>query len=130
MRLLDTHPLRVFIMKSILIFIICISANKCGGAIFVTDGRLVYCHSYLLRALLPSGPSWSLPSALVPSCSSLWLLGLASLWRSCSSRSWFCFVRRSTGVTKVCTYLSRAIVHGSSLLLVTIEWVSTMQPFV
>ena len=54
-------------MKSILSFIICISATMYGGAVSVTDGWLVSC---LLEALLLSGPSWSLLSALVPSYSS------------------------------------------------------------
>ena len=83
-------------------------------------------------ALLPSGPFQSLLSALAPSCSSLWLLGLASLWRSCSSKSWFCLVRHSRDTTRVCTYLLRAVVCGLSLvlLLVAIEQVSTIQLFV
>ena len=83
-------------------------------------------------ALLPSSPFQSLLSALAPSCSSLWLLGLASLWRSCSSKSWFCLVRHSRDTTRVCTYLLRAVVCGLSLvlLLVAIEQVSTIQLFV
>ena len=128
-RSLDTRLLRVFIMKSIISFIICISAAMCGGAVSVIDGQLVSCRSYLLGALLPSDPSRSLLSALVPSCSFPWLLGLASLWRSCSSRSWFCLVRHSTAAARVCTYLSRAVMRGSSLLLVAIRRVSTMQLF-
>ena len=87
----------------------------------------------LLGALLPSGPSWSLLSALVPSWSSSWVLSFAFFWRSCSSRSWFCLVRRSTAAVRVWTYLSRAMVHGLSpwmLLVVAIEWVNTMQLFV
>ena len=118
-------------MKSIISFIICNSAAICGGAISVMDGQLVSCRFCLLEALLPSGPSRSLLSALVPSCSS-WLLGPASLWCSCSSKLWFCLVRCSTATVKVCTYLSRAVVRGSSslLLLVAIERVSTIQLFV
>ena len=118
-------------MKFILSFIIYISTIVCGGVVSTMDGRLVSWHSCLLRALLPFGPSRSLFSALVPSCSSLWLLGLVSLWRSYSSRSWFCLVRRSTTTAKVCTCLSRAV-RGSSplLLLVAIERVSTIQHFV
>ena len=118
-------------MKFILSFIICISTTICGGAISAMDGWLVSCHSCLLGALLPFGPSRSLLSVLVPFCSSSWLLGLASLWRSYSSRLWFCLVRHSTTTAKVCTCLSRAV-HGSSplLLLVTIEQVSTIQHFV
>ena len=131
-RLLDTRPLRAFIMKSIHTFIICISAIMCGGVVFTTDGRLESCPSSLLGALLPSGPSWSLILTLVPFCSSLWLLGLASLWHSYSSRPWFYLVRRCTAVSRVYTCLSRAVVHGSSLLLllVAIEQVSTIQLFV
>ena len=125
--LFDTCPLRVFIMKFILSFIICISAIMCGGAIYATDRRLVSYRSCLLRTLLPSGPSRSLLSAvcwvLVTSCFSPWLLCLVFLWRSCFSRSWFCLVRRSTATARVCTYLLRVVAHGSSpwLLLVTIE---------
>ena len=131
-RSFDICPLRVFIMKSIISFIICISAIICDGAVSATDGRLVSCHSCLLKAMLPSDPSWSLLSALMPFCSSPWLLGLASLWHSCSSRLWFCLVRCSTTVAKVYTCLSRAVMHGSSplLLLVAIERVNTIQLFV
>ena len=68
-RLFDTRSLRAFIMKSIISFIICISTTICGGLVFAMDGRLVSCHSCLLGALLPSGPSRSLLSALVPFCS-------------------------------------------------------------
>ena len=90
------------------------------------------CHSCLLRALLPSSPSRSFLSTLVPSCSSSWLLGPASLWRNCSSKSWLHLIRHSTVVARVCTCLSRAVVCGSSpwWLLVTIERVSTTQLFV
>ena len=131
-RSLDTRPLRAFILKSIRSFIICISATMYGGAVSAVDGRLVSCCSGLLGALLPSGPSWSLLSALVPSYSSPWLLGLASFWRGCSSRSWFCLVRRSTVMAKVCICLSRVVVCGSSpiWLFVAIERVSTIQLFV
>ena len=131
-RSLDIHPLGAFIMKSIRFFIICIFAIMRGGAVSVTDGRLVSCRSYLLGALLPSGPSRFLLSALVPSYSSLWLLGLASPWRSCSSKSWFCLVRHSTATIRVCTCLSKAVVCGSSpsWLLIAIERVRTIQLFV
>ena len=114
-------------------FIICISATIYGGAVSAIDGRLVSCHSCLLGALLPSGPFWFLLLALVPFYSSPWVSGPAFLWRSCSSRSWFCLVRHSTTATSVWTCLSRAIVPGSSswlLLLVAIKWVSTIQLFV
>ena len=130
LRSLDTCHLRAFIIKSIHSFIICISTTMCGGAVFAVDGWLVSCRSYLLRALLPSGPSRSLLSVLVPSCSFSWLLGPASLWRSCSSKSWFYLVRHSTATVRVCTCLSRAVVRGSSLLLVAIKRVTTIQLFV
>ena len=113
-RSFDIRPLRAFIIIS---FIIYISATIYGGAVSMMDGRLVSCRSCLLRALLHSGPSRSLLSVLVPSCSSPRLLGPASLWHSCSCRLWFCLVRHSTVVARVCTYLSRAVVRGSSLLL-------------
>ena len=49
-RSLDTRPLKAFIMKSILSFIICISATIWGRAISIPVGRLVSCCSCLLRA--------------------------------------------------------------------------------
>ena len=66
------------------------------------------------------------------SLSVVFCLGPVFLWRSYSSRSWFYLVRHSTAVAKVCTYLSRAVVHGSPswLLLVVIERVSTIQLFI
>ena len=130
-RSFDICPLTAFIMKSIISFI-CISATICSGAVSVTDGWLVSCHSCLLRAWLPSGHSRSLLSTLVPFCSSPWLLGPASLWHSYSSRLWFCLVRHSTATTRVCTCLSRVVVRGSSSvwLLVAIDRVSTIQLFV
>ena len=66
-RSLNTRPLRVFIMKSIISFIISISTTMCGKTVSEADGRLVSCCSSLLGVLLPSGPSWFLLSALVPS---------------------------------------------------------------
>ena len=69
-RSLDTLPLRTFIIRSIRSLIICISATMWGGAMFAVDGRLTSGRSSLLGALLPSGPSWYLLSALVPSWSS------------------------------------------------------------
>ena len=107
--------------------------NHCSDAVFAMNGQLVSCCSCLFRALLPSGPSRSLLSTvysgLVPFCSFPWLLGPVFLWRSYSSRSWFCLVRRSTTVTRVYTCLSRLVVRSSSpwLLLVAIERVSTIQ---
>ena len=132
LRSFNTHPLKAFIIKFFLSFIICISATICSGAVSTTDGQLVSYRSCLLRALLPSGPSRSLLSALMPSYSSLWLLGPTSLWCNCSSRLWFCLVRRSTTTARVCTCILRAIVHGSSpwLLLVAIEWVNNIKLFV
>ena len=56
-RSFDTRPMRVFIIKSIYSFIICISATMCSGAVFATGGQIISCHSCLLEALLPSGPS-------------------------------------------------------------------------
>ena len=131
-RLLDTRPLRAFIMKSIIFFIICIFATMCASVVSAMDGWLVSCRSCQLRALLPSSHSWSLLSTLVPSYPSLWLLGPTFLLRNYSSRSWFYLVRRSTAVARVYTCLSRAVVRGSSpwLLLVVIEQVSTIQLFV
>ena len=113
-----------------LFFIICIFATMYGGAISAADGRLVFCHSCLPEVLLPF---WSSLLALVPSWSSFRVFNLAFFWHSCSSRSWFYFVRHSTAVARVWTCLSRAVVYGSSLwllLMVTIERVSTMQFFV
>ena len=66
-RSLDTRPLRAFIITSIYSFIACISTTICGGAISMRDGRLIFCCSGLLEALLPSSPSQSRRSALVPS---------------------------------------------------------------
>ena len=103
-----------------------------GGAVSVTDGQLVSSRSGLLGALLPSRPFWFLLSVLVPSWSSSWVSIAAFFWRSCSSRSWFCLVRRSTAV-RVWTCLFRAVGRGLSpwlLMVVAIEWVSTMQLFV
>ena len=131
-RSLDTHPLRVFIVTSIYSFIAYISVTIGGGVVSMRDGRLIFCRSGLLWALLPSSPSWSLRTALVPSWSPLWLFSAAFFWRSCSSKSWFCLVRCSTAAARVWTYLSRAIMGGSSSqmsLVVAIEWVSIMQLF-
>ena len=129
---IDTCPLRAFIMKSIHSFIICIFATMYSCAVSVTDERLVSCCFCLLEALLPFGPSWFLLSAPVPSWSFPQLLGPTFLWPSCSSKSWFCLVRHSTFAARVYSCLLRAVVHGSSplLLLVAIERVSTIQHFV
>ena len=130
LRSLDTHPLRAFIITSICSFIACISATIGGGAVSTRDGRLRFCRSGLLGALLPSNFSCSLCSEL-SSWFSSWTLCPMSLWRSCSSRSWFYFVRRSTVAMRVWTCLSNAVDCGGSspwkLLVVAIERVSTMQ---
>lgn len=126
-RSFDIRPLRAFIMKFILFFIICISTIMCGGAVSVTDG--------LLKASLPSVPFlFCLPLVcwrLSPSCSSSCFCGSTSLWRNCSSRSWLYFVRRSTAAAKVCTCLSRAAARSSLswLFVVVIKHVSTIQIF-
>ena len=132
-RSLDTLPLRAFIIKSIRSFIICISPTMWGEAVSVIDGRLMSCHSGLLGTLQPSGPSWFLLSALVPFWSSSWVPVAAFFHCSCSSRSWFYLVRRSTAAVRVWTCLSRVVGRGlfpSTLLVVAIERVSTIQFFV
>ena len=104
-----------------------------GGIMLMMDGRLVSCCSSLPGTLLPFGSSWFLLSMLVPSWSSSWVLRFTFFWRNYSSRSWFCLVRRSMATVRVWTCLSRAVVRGSSpwtSLVVSIEWVSTMQLFV
>ena len=129
-RSLDTCPLRAFIITSICSFIACISATIGGEAVSTRDGRLKFRCSSLLGALLPSGLSCSLRSEL-SSWFSSWTLCPAFLWRSCSSKSWFYFVRRSTAAMRVWTCLSNAVDRGDSspwtLLVVAIERVSTMQ---
>ena len=129
-RLLDTLPLRAFIITSICSFITCISTIIGGGVASMRDGRLKFCHSGLLNALLPSGLSGS-PRSELSSWLSSWMSCPASLWRSCYSRSWFCFVRCSTVVMRVWTCLSKVVDRGGSspwtLLVVAIEHVSTMQ---
>ena len=130
---LDTCPLRAFIIKSIHSLMICIFATMWGGAMSALDGLIMSGCSGLLGALLPSNPSWYLLSVLVPSWSSSWVLCLTFLWRNYSSKSWFCLVRHSTTVVRVWTCLSRVVGRGSSpwtLLVVAIEWVSTMQLYV
>ena len=132
-RSLDTRPLKEFIIKSIHSFIIYIFATMHGGTVSTVDRWLVSCRSCLLGALLPSGPSWFFLLALVPFWSSPWVLSAAFFWRSCSSRSWFYLVRRSTVAARVWTCLSRAVERGSSprlLVVVAIERVSTMKLFV
>ena len=129
-RSLDTRPLRVFIITSICSFIACISAKMGGGVASTRDGMLTFRHSNRLGVLLPSGPSRSRRSALESPKSSAILL---SAFRcSCSSKTWFCLVRRSTAAVRTCTCFSRAVDCGSSsgtLLMVAIDRVSTMQLF-
>ena len=130
LRLLDTHSLRAFIIKSIHSFIICILVTMWGETKSMTDRWLVSCHSSLLRVLLSSGPYWFLLSALVPFWSSSWVSITTFFWCNCSSRTWFYLVRRSTAAMRVWTCLSRAVGRGSSpwlLVVVAINRVSTMQ---
>ena len=56
-RLLDTRPLRAFIITSIYSFIACIFAATGGEVTSVRDRRLTFCCSSLLGALLPFDPS-------------------------------------------------------------------------
>ena len=63
-RSLDIRPLRAFIITSICSFIAYISAATGGGVTSVRDGRLTFCRSGLLGALLLSGPSRSRRSTL------------------------------------------------------------------
>ena len=63
-RSLDTRPLRAFIITSICSFIACIFAIISGGVVSMRDGRLRFCRSGLLGALLPSGLSGSPHSEL------------------------------------------------------------------
>ena len=131
-RSLDTRPLRVFIITSIYSFIACISVIIDGEAVSTREGRLIFCRSGLLKALLACGPSWFLLSVLVPSWSAPWIFGAAFFWFSCSSRLRFCLVRHSTATARVLTYFSSVVVGGSSSwtsLVVAIERVSTMQLF-
>ena len=131
-RSLDTRPLRAFIITSICSFIACITVITCGGIISMRNGRLIFCHSNLLRALLPFDPSQSRRSTLVSSRSSSGI-SCPVFRRSCSSKTLFCLVKRSMTVVRICTCLSRAVGHGSSswtLLVVAIDRMSTMQLFV
>ena len=120
-RSLDTHPLRAFIIKSIRSLIICNSTTTWGGTMSAVDEGLM------------SSRFWYLLSALVPPWSSSWVLCPTFLWCSCSSRSWFCLVRRFTATVRVWTCLFRVVGRGSSpwtLLVVAIERVNTMQLYV
>ena len=112
-RSLDTRPLKAFIITSICSFIAYISTTIGGGVASMRDVRLTFCRSSLLRALLPSGPSWSRRSALVSSRSFFGIL-CPVFQCSCSSKTWFGFMRRSTAAIRICTCFSRAISRGSS----------------
>ena len=129
-RLLDTRPLRALIITSICSFIACISTKTRGGVASTRDGMLTFRRSSRLGALLSFGPSRSRRSALESPRSSAILL---SAFRcSCSFKTWFCLVRRSTAAIRTYTYFSRAVGCGSSfetLLMVAIDRVSTMQLF-
>ena len=129
-RSLDTRLLRAFIITSICSFIACTFATIGDGVVSMRDRRLKFCCCSLLDALLPSGLSGS-PRLELSSYLSSRTLCPASLWHNCSSRSWFCFMRRSTAVMRVWTSLSKAVDRGGSspwtLLVVAIERVSTMQ---
>ena len=63
-RSLETRPLRAFIITSICSFIGFISAIIGGGIASMRDGRLRFCRSGLLGALLLSGLSGSPRSEL------------------------------------------------------------------
>ena len=101
-----------------------------GGVASTRDGMLMFRRFSRLGALLPSGPSRSRCLALESPRSSAILL---SAFRcSCSSKTWFCLVRRSTAAVRTCTCFSKAVGCGSSsriLLMVAINQVSTMQLF-
>ena len=112
-RSLDTRHLRAFIITSICSFIACISATTGGGVISVRDERLTFCRFGLLWALPPSSPSRSRRSALVSSWSSS-RIPCPAFQHSCSSKTWFCLVRRSTVVVRVYTCLLRAVGRDSS----------------
>ena len=129
-RSLDTRPLRAFIITSIYFFIACISAKIGGGVASMRDRMLTFCHSSPLGVLLPSGLSRSRRSALESSRSSAILLPIFRC--SCSSKTWFCFVRLLATAVRIYTCFSRAVGRGSSswtLLMVAIDWASTMQLF-
>ena len=129
-RSLDTRPLRAFIITSICSFIACISTKMRGGVASTSDGMLTFHRSNRLGALLPFGPSRSRCSTLESPRSSAILL--SAFRYSCSSKTWFCLVRRSTATVKTYTCFSRAVGCDSSsgtLLMVAIDRVSTMQLF-
>ena len=65
-RLLETRPLRVFIITSIYSFIACISTKIGGGVISIREGMLKFSSSGLLGSLLPFGISGPPPFGAVP----------------------------------------------------------------
>ena len=85
-RSLEMRPMRAFIMTSICSFIACISVRMGGGVVSMREGVLKFRCFGLLGSLLPSDLSGSLRSELSPWFSS-WMLCLAPLYHSCSSRS-------------------------------------------
>ena len=111
-RSLDTRPLRAFIITSICSFIACISSKIGGGVASTRDGMLTFRCSSRLGALLPSGPSRSRCSALESPRS--FAILLSAFRCSCSSKTWFCLVRRSTAAVRTYTCFSRAVGCGSS----------------
>ena len=124
-RSLDTRPLRAFIITSICSFIACISVKTEGGVASTRDGMLTFRRSSRLGALLPSGPSRSRRSALESPRSSAILL---SAFRcSCSSKTWFCLVRRSTAAVRpVLAFLEQSVtahLPEHCWWLPLIEWV-------
>ena len=111
-RSLDTCPLRAFIITSICSFIAYISVTTGGGVASMRDGMLTFCCFSLLGALLPFGPSRSHCSTLESSRSSAILCPVFRC--SSSSKIWFCFVRRSTAIVRICICFSKVVGHGSS----------------
>ena len=129
-RSLDTRPLKAFIITSICSFIACISAKTGGGVASTRDGMLMFRRSSRLGVLLPSSLLRSRRLALESPRSSTILL--SAFQCSCSSKTWFCLVRRSTAAVRTYTCFSRAVSCGLSsgiLLMVAIDRVSTMQLF-
>ena len=121
-------------------FTICIFCAMCNVSTSSSEGRLVFCWSCLLMALLFSWSSFSRWSfvggrSLLHSSlfySSFWSFDSQSFCCSnCCSNSWFHWVSHSTAVVRVCIYLSNAL-DGFliSWLVVAIVCVWTIQLFV
>ena len=139
-KLVNTHPLRAFIIMSIFSFIIYISWTMRIASASISKGRLVSSKpSNLLGTLLSSWSSISylspvdrwLPfysSTSRPSHGPSWHLPF--LWFSCCSNSQLRWVSRSTTTGRVCNYLSKAFEgFPISQLMVAIKCVQTMQLF-